>query len=81
MEIVSLEKKYPCRNEGECIWRVVDSEGVILPEEGQWLHELNDIGLEIWKMCDGTLSLEKITDKICDEFDVEKEVAEADIQS
>lgn len=76
-----LQNKYPCRNEKDCIYRVIDNEAVVFSEEGQWIHELNSIGVDIWKMCDGTLNFQEIVDKICNEYEIEREVAEADIQS
>lgn len=77
---MTVKSKFPCRDE-QCMWRVVENEAIIFSEEGQWLHQLNDMGTEIWNMCDGTLNFGEITNKICDKFDVEREVAEADIQS
>lgn len=76
-----MENKYPCRNEQNCVWRMIDGELIILSEEGQWIHELNGVGLEIWNACDGKLTISEIADKIYGEFDIEKEVAEADVQS
>ncbi len=81
MHVVSLEKKYPCRNEEKCIWRFIDNETIIFSEEGQWIHQLNDLGAEIWNMCDGKLSIAGIINKTCDDFDVKEEAAEADIIS
>lgn len=79
--MVILQNKFPCRNEKECIWRVIDNETVIFAEDGQWLHQLNGIGHEIWNMCDGTVSIEEITNKICDEFEVENSTALNDVLS
>lgn len=76
-----LQNSYPCRNEQDCIYRVIDNEAVIFSEEGQWIHELNSIGVEIWELCEGVLSFQAIVDKICDEYEIEREVAEADILS
>ncbi len=76
-----LLEKYPCRNESECIWRVVDGEAVIISGDGQRRHKLNYVGLEIWKLCDGTKSLDEMFDKICEKYDVEKETAMKDTLS
>ncbi len=75
------QAKYLYRNEQDCIWRMIDNEAVIFSGEGQWLHELNSIGIDIWNMCDGTLNFQEIIDKVCDQYEVEKEIAEADISS
>lgn len=73
------ENKFPRRDE-QCIWRIIDNETIILSNEGTWLHQLNDVGTEIWNMCDGALSLTEIADKICDMFDAEKDVIKNDMQ-
>ena len=75
-----VKSKFPCRDK-QCMWRIVDNEAIIFSEEGQWLHQLNNVGTEIWNMCDGTLTFAEIADKMCDKFEVEKEIVEADIQS
>jgi hypothetical protein len=74
------ENKFPRRDE-HCIWRIVDNEAVILSEEGKWLHQLNDVGTEIWNMCDGTLCLTEIADKLCNMFYAEEGVIQNDVQS
>jgi GeoRSP system PqqD family protein len=78
---MTMKNKFPYRNEQYCIWRIVDNETIIFSEEGGWLHKLNNMGAEIWNMCDGRLDIKEITDNICNEFDVEKDIVEADVYS
>lgn len=80
MEIVNLEKKYPCRNERNCIWRFLDNETVVFSDDGQLVHQLNDTGAEIWEMLDGKTSITQIVNKIYEEFDVQKEEAETEVK-
>lgn len=39
---------------------------------------LNEVGRLIWEMADGVLSLEQIADRLCAEFEIDKETALAD---
>ncbi len=80
METFNLDKKYPCRNERDCIWRVIDKETVVFSDDGLLVHELNGTGAEIWKMCDGKASIPQIVNKIYEEFDVQKEEAETEVK-
>ncbi|MCF6148023.1 MAG: PqqD family protein [Candidatus Kuenenia sp.] len=74
-----MENKLPCRNEQNCIFRKIDEDMIIFSEEGQWLHQLNDIGADIWNLCDGTLNIEQIIGRICDEYDIDFKNALIDV--
>ena len=74
-----ISETYPDNNKSNCVWRIINDKCVIFSDGGEWLHELNDVGIEIWKMCDGNSSVSDIINKICDEFNVERDVADADV--
>ena len=58
--------------------RVVDHEAVlVLPDLGK-VKVLNEVGAAIWQMVDGQRSIQQISAEICQQFDVEQSVAEAD---
>lgn len=61
-------------------WKEVDGQ-VILMDLGieKRVHRLNTVGSFIWKNIDGVNTLEAILDSVCDEFEVDKSVAEEDI--
>ena len=75
--MVSLES-YPVRSE-DLVWRVIEDEIVILTSDGREIHTLNKVGGAIWELADGTISLNDITSKICDRFDVSFEAAREDV--
>jgi len=59
-------------------YRVIEGEAVVVDLESSMLYSLNSIGTLIWEMSDGRTSIEKIVNKICEEFEVEREVAKKD---
>lgn len=71
--------KYPCRREKGYIWRVVDGETIILTDNARKLHTLNDVAGEIWKLSDGTMTVDDIISKVIEEFEVDKETANRDV--
>lgn len=66
---------YPYRVEKNCIWRVIDKEIVILSDNAKSFHTLNDVGGEIWKLADGTNSINYIISRITKEFEIDTETA------
>jgi len=60
------------------IWRILDDEAILLSEDGTNLHMLNDVGTFIWKIADGNLTINDIIARLCDEFDVEEDIAKSD---
>ena len=69
---------YPLRSEATA-FRIIDNEAVILDLESGVYYSLNEVGATIWSLCDGNRSIKGITTAICEEFEVEKEMAEKDI--
>lgn len=60
------------------VGRVVDDEAVlVLPEKGE-VKVLNEVGARIWALTDGVRSVREISQLICEEYEVELEIAEAD---
>lgn len=68
-----------CRN-STMITRVIDGEAVIMdPQQGKVLA-LNEVGSFIWELLDSPHSRGDLLDKICREFNVDREVAAADLE-
>ena len=44
-------------------------------------HAMNDVGSEIWKLCDGKHTIRQIVDSITQNFDVSVRQAEKDVLS
>ena len=62
--ILDNKNKVPSRNESKCFWRKVGGDTVLFSEDGQWLHQLNDVGAEIWNMCNGVFTVREIAEKL-----------------
>lgn len=45
---------------------------------GEDVYELNEVAGVIWRLCDGSRSVDEVAVAICDEYDVDPEVARAD---
>lgn len=77
--ILDNKNKVPCRNENKCFWRKVGGDTVLFSEDGQWLHQLNDVGSEIWNMCNGVFTVREIAEKLCNEYQVDANAACFDV--
>jgi hypothetical protein len=53
---------------------------LVSPELGV-AHELNAMARAVWELCDGTTRVDEVVDAICQVFDVEREVAVADVSA
>lgn len=60
--------------------REIADETIFMADEGDELHTLDEVGSFIWKAIDGNKSLLIILNEICDEYDVERDVAENDLK-
>jgi hypothetical protein len=61
--------------------RLVDGEAVIiLPEQGV-VKMLNAVGSRIWELADGTHPVRDIVEAIYEEYDVDRERAEAEVMA
>jgi hypothetical protein len=59
--------------------RVVTGEALVMVIDRRELHRLNAVGTRVFELCDGKSSIEAISQTIKDEFDVEADVALADV--
>ncbi len=67
------------RNE-DCPVREIGDGLVIMAPAGDVTHSLENIGAFIWQQLDGQMSLDAVLDAITTEYEVERDVAEADLQ-
>ena len=61
--------------------REIADETIFMADEGDELHTLDEVGSFIWKAIDGNKSLLSILNELCDEYDVERNVAENDLMN
>mgnify|MGYP001550100395 CR=1 FL=1 len=61
------------------IYRLVDGEAILLDLDSSYYYSLDPIGSEIWGMCDGTRSLQSVAERVCSDYDVDWDQAQADL--
>lgn len=61
-------------------WRLIDGQAVIFTPDDSLLHTLNPVASKVWELLDGEHDLKSLVDAICEEFEVEREQATADVQ-
>lgn len=59
----------------------VEGETVVLDKNAGLIHQLNPTASEIWLACDGKRTEEDIARVIAEKYDVEIEIARADVVS
>lgn len=63
----------------EYIIRHIANETMIMSEDGNEIHVLDETGSFIWKSIDGVRSFDEILEQIINEYDVTEEVAKNDL--
>jgi hypothetical protein len=63
------------------VWRRVDNDIVVIPQNGQQIIVLNKTAAVIWEMLDGECEIEYISTCLSERFDVSKEKARFDTVS
>lgn len=61
------------------IVRELGGETILMAEDGNDVHVLDDIGSFIWQSIDGKRSIQAILNTILDEYDVSAEIAQKDL--
>jgi hypothetical protein len=59
--------------------RSIDDTAYVLNPETSELHAFNEVGGRIWELIDGRRTIQDVIAAISAEYDVEPEVAEADV--
>jgi len=65
----------------DLISRQIGSETVVIKDNGLSTHVLNKTAAYIWEMCDGTCSVDDITGKICERYEVDSDQANVDVRA
>ena len=52
-----------------CSWTTLDDETVVVHAQQGTVSVLNGLGGRVWSLCDGSLDLETLTERLCEEFD------------
>ena len=63
-------------------YKSIGSETIILDSKiGKEVHQLNEVAAFIWNHCDGNNDIPALVNLVCEEFDVDYDVASGDVQS
>ena len=60
--------------------RTIEGETVILNREEGWLHQLNPTASLIWNLCDGTLGISEISERLLDEYEIDSVTGRRDVE-
>jgi hypothetical protein len=60
--------------------RLLGGEMMIMSVADSTFFTLNEVATLIWQAADGSTSLDTIVTRICDQFDVDREQAEQDVE-
>ena len=75
--MVNIEM-YPKHCEG-VIYRNIEGEAVVLNLDNGFYYSLNELGTDIWEMCDGTVNIQEMIKCVYDEYEVTYEQARDDV--
>jgi hypothetical protein len=70
---------YPIQKK-DVIWRRVGDTIVVIKEDGLSSHTLNKTAAFIWELCDGSLDINDIANRIHERFEVSLELAKFDTE-
>lgn len=72
--------KKPIKND-RLAYKTIGEETIILDTKiNQQVHQLDELASFIWNLCDGEHEVSEIIEKVCQEFEVSKDVAAQDVQ-
>jgi pyrroloquinoline quinone biosynthesis protein D len=57
----------------------IENEGTVILLLSGMMHQLNLLGGMIWTLCDGSRDAGQVTEELLQEFDVEREILQADV--
>lgn len=57
----------------------VDEETLILDLDSNHIHQLNPTASFIWKLCDGTMSVERLAELFAEHYEIDAETARVDV--
>lgn len=60
-------------------WRIIEGEAVIISPQERELHQLNEVGTDIWRMADGSRTLQQIAQDLTQTYEVAPEEVLLDV--
>ena len=70
--------EYVVKNDEKTAYRIIHGEAVVVNLKESTFHTFNPVATFIWEQADGRIKTEQIIEKICQEFEVDRDTAERD---
>ena len=70
--------KFVTKNSRKTAYRTIDGEAVVVNLEDSTFHTLNPVATFVWEQADGQFTVKQIIERICQEFEVDRDTAERD---
>jgi hypothetical protein len=70
--------EYVNKNNEKTAYRTIDGEAVVVNLKESVFHTLNPVATFIWEQADGRIKTRQIIERICEEFEVDRDMAEKD---
>jgi len=70
--------EYVNKNNEKTAYRTIDGEAVVVNLRESTFHTLNPVATFIWEQADGRIKTKQLIEKICQEFEVDRDTAEKD---
>ena len=70
--------EYVNKNDEKTAYRVINGEAVVVNLKDSTFHTLNPVATFIWEQADGRINAKQMIEKICQEFEVDRDTAEKD---
>lgn len=70
--------KYVAKNNEKTAHRIIDGEAVVVNLTDSTFHALNPVATFIWQQADGKTRVKEIAQKMCQEFEIDRDTAEKD---
>lgn len=70
--------KYVAKNGRKTAYRTINGEAVVVNLKDSTFHTLNPVATFIWEQAQGQFTVEQIIERICQEFEVDRDTAERD---
>ncbi|HEV7764387.1 MAG TPA: PqqD family protein [Thermoanaerobaculia bacterium] len=81
---ILLEPGSIYRRSSDVVCRQVGAESILVPIRQNvgnldYVYTLNPVAARVWALIDGTRTIDEVVSAVCDEFDVDRDTALADI--
>jgi hypothetical protein len=79
MALKPLELTTVLKPADKVMWSRIDDEAILLNLHNGYYYTLNAVGCDIWKLLDGTQTVQDIARALCNIYEVTQEQSETDL--